>query len=119
MLEIETGQASIKKLNEELAQVQDRLKDEHKKLYSEQESLTHDLSDLQAERKAAISTIDSGFLNTYEKIRQQRRGVAVAEVLENACRACGTTLTAALQQSARHASQLVYCPSCGRILYAG
>ena len=119
MLRVESGQAAIKTLMEELNRVQERVRDEHKKLFSEQESLSRDLADLQTERSAAIGTIDSEFLKAYEKIRQQRRGVAVAEVTENACKACGTTLTAALQQSARHATQLVFCPSCGRILYAG
>jgi len=57
-------------------------------------------------------------LERYEALRQQRRGVAVAEIRDNACDACGTTLTAALQQSARHAAELVHCPTCGRILFA-
>jgi predicted nucleic acid-binding Zn-ribbon protein len=58
-------------------------------------------------------------LEMYENLRQQKRGVAIAEISDNACAACGTTLTAALQQSARSATTLTHCPSCGRILYAG
>ena len=76
------------------------------------------LQGLQAEREAATSAIDARILDKYEALRQQRRGVAVAEINDNACGACGTTVTAALQQSARHSSELVYCPSCGRILFA-
>jgi hypothetical protein len=119
MLRIETSQAALKVLNGDLEQVKTKLGDEHKKLFSERDLLSRDLFNLQTERQAALSPIEAGFLKSYETIRQQRRGIAVAEVLENACHACGTTLTAALQQNARHAAQLVYCPSCGRILYAG
>ncbi|MGZ9220523.1 MAG: C4-type zinc ribbon domain-containing protein [Anaerolineales bacterium] len=37
---------------------------------------------------------------------------------DGSCAACGTTLTPSQQQIARSTSQLIYCPSCGRILYA-
>ena len=119
MLKVESSQAEVQVLQENFKRIQTRLGGEHQTLISEQESLARDLADLQTERQAAIGPVEASFLKIYETIRQQRRGVAVAEVSENACRACGTTLTAALQQSARHAMQLVYCPSCGRILYAG
>jgi predicted nucleic acid-binding Zn-ribbon protein len=119
MLQVEATQKELMDLREDLKRVQSRLSDEHKTLILEQETLSRDLANLQTERQAAIDPVEADFLKTYETIRQQRRGMAVAEVSENACRACGTTLTAALQQSARHAVNLVFCPSCGRILYAG
>lgn len=119
MLRVESVQADLQILLGDLKRVQARLEDENKKLITEQESLSRDLTDLQAERQATITQVKAGTLQTYETLRRQRRGLAVAEVSENACRACGTTLNAALQQSARHAVELVYCPSCGRILYAG
>ena len=119
MLRVEAAQADLLSVLDDLKQIQTRLGDENKKLIADQESLSRDLADLQAERNATISPVDTIILKTYETLRIQRRGLAVAEVSENACRACGTTLNAALQQSARHATELVYCPSCGRILYAG
>jgi predicted nucleic acid-binding Zn-ribbon protein len=119
MFRVETGQAALRTLQEDLTRVQASISDVHNKLIAEQESLSRDLANIHTERNAALSPVEAGFLKTYETIRQQRRGVAVAEVSENACRACGTTLTAALQQNARHAAQLIFCPSCGRILYAG
>jgi hypothetical protein len=119
MLRVESGQAALKTFQEDLNRVQAQMSDEHKKLITEQDSLVRDLASLKTERQAAIGPVEAGFLKAYETIRLQRRGVAVAEISENTCSACGTTLTAALQQNARHATQLVYCPSCGRILYAG
>jgi hypothetical protein len=88
-------------------------------LMQEQATLQQTREDLQAEREAASGAVARKVLESYENLRKSRRGVAVAEVRENACGACGTTLTAALQQSARHAPDLVNCPSCGRILYGG
>ncbi len=119
MSKVETATAALQTAHEHLNKVRERLGNAHRKLMVEQESLAHDLLDLQTERQATVNAVAAGMLQIYEDLRQQRRGVAVAEVTDNACGACGTTLTAALQQSARHAAQLVYCPSCGRILYPG
>jgi predicted nucleic acid-binding Zn-ribbon protein len=119
MLKVDTSKSALQMAQENLKQIQSRLGDEHRILIDEKESLSEDLNSLKSERQAAVSTITADLLSAYDAMRQQRRGgVAVAEVSDNACGACGTTLTAALQQSARHAPQLVYCPTCGRILYA-
>ncbi len=119
MLRSEEAQAALQGAQEKLQKVQASLGEEHRELIAEQESLRRDWQRLQMEREAAVGAVAAGMLSVYEDLRQQRRGVAVAEVSEDACSACGTTLTAALQQSARHTTQLVHCPSCGRILYAG
>ena len=118
MLKTEAAQASVQKAHSELSLVQARLGNEHHELFEEKESLTSELNRLQSERQAAVSAITMDTLKAYDELRQQRRGVAVAQVSDNACGACGTTLTAAIQQTARHAAELVHCPSCGRILYA-
>lgn len=119
MMRLEAAQESLKQAEAHFDRVSARTDAEHSQLVSEQIALSRDREDLQAERQAAVSAIAAELLETYEGLRRLRRGVAVAEVSENACGACGTILTAALQQSARHAAQLVYCPSCGRILFAG
>jgi len=119
MLKVESAQSELQTVKEKLTQLKANRTNANKNMISEQESLTNDLADLKAERKATVSPVDSQVLETYETLRQQKRGLAVAEVIENTCGACGTTLNAALQQNIRHASELVNCPSCGRILYAG
>ncbi len=119
MIKLETAQAARVAAESELATLRSRLGADNVHLLDEQAGISRDLQALQTERQAAVSAVDARSLQGYESLRQGRRGVAVAEVADNACGACGTTLTAALQQSARHAAELVYCPSCGRILFAG
>jgi len=118
MLRVEHAQAASQQARENLKHTEAHVGNEHRRLLNEQEQLSHELEKLHAERQAAVLAIPDDLLSIYEDLRLQRRGVAVAEITENACGACGTTLTPAQQQSARHAAQLVYCPSCGRILYA-
>jgi len=89
------------------------------RLGKEQASLTQELKHLENERLAAASSIPTDDLSLYERLRQQRRGVAVAKVNVNTCSACGSLISPALLQTARSPSQLARCDSCGRILYSG
>lgn len=88
-------------------------------LNTEQRSLKQELRRLESERQATASTITPEDLGLYEKLRQLRRGVAVAKVNLNTCSACGSVLNPALLQAARSPNQLSRCDSCGRILYSG
>jgi predicted nucleic acid-binding Zn-ribbon protein len=84
----------------------------------ESDALNKDLEKFSSERNAVMQDIASQTVSIYDQLRKQRRGLAVTTVSDGSCAACGTTLTQSLQQNARSASQLFYCPTCGRILYA-
>ena len=118
MQNVETSQAALQEAAREVEQVKARLGVEQIKLVEEQATLSKEIERLSSERQAIVSALAGQMLEMYENLRQQKRGVAIAEISDSACAACGTTLTAALQQSAR-SSTLTHCPSCGRILYAG
>jgi predicted nucleic acid-binding Zn-ribbon protein len=92
--------------------------DQFRELARESEILHKDMERFSSERSAVIQDLAAQAIQSYEQLRRQRRGIAVTVVSDSACAACGTTLTPSQQQSARSTSQLFYCPSCGRILYA-
>ena len=118
MVNAETTENDLQTKKTQLELIQARLGNEHKKLLAEQSNIVAELEKLTEEREAALGPIESSLLQTYEALRQQKRGTAVAEINDGACASCGTTLNAALQQSARSPKQLSNCPSCGRILFA-
>lgn len=118
MLKAEAAEAELQIARTELEKIQARLGSEHGKLIEEQSTLAKQLERLTEEREAALAPIESNLLQIYKGLRQQKRGVAVAEINDNACASCGTTLNASIQQNARSQKQLVNCPSCGRILFA-
>ncbi|MBK6645357.1 MAG: hypothetical protein IPG44_06325 [Anaerolineales bacterium] len=113
----ETG-SSRDKAKTDLELIQARLGNEHKKLIEEQTDLVKQMESLGQEREAALAPIESSMLRSYEDLRNQKRGVAVAKVEDGVCASCGTPINAALQQNARSQKNLAYCPSCGRILFA-
>ena len=118
MIKAENSENDLQSAKTDLEKMQARLGNEHKNLIGDQSRISIELERLAEEREAALGPIEGNLLQTYESLRQQKKGIAVAEINDGACTACGTTLNAALQQNARSPKHLTNCPSCGRILFA-
>lgn len=118
MLAVESTEKDLQNANARLVQIQSGLKMQNQDLTQERETLHRDLERLNSERQAVVTDIANQALGVYEQLRRQKRGLAITTIADDACEACGTTLTASQQQSARSTSQLFQCPTCGRILFA-
>ena len=118
MLLVESAEKETQLAQTELERVTSNRGDQDRDLTRESESLRKDRERLDSERKAVMGNLEIRLVGIYDQLRQQRRGIAVTTLSDNSCAACGTTLTASQQQSARSTSQLFHCPTCGRILYA-
>jgi predicted nucleic acid-binding Zn-ribbon protein len=118
MLAAEASETELQNANGELDRVRAKVSEQNRDLAGESESLRKNLERLNSERLAVVTDIANQALNTYEQLRQQKRGLAITTIADSSCEACGTTLTPSQQQSARSTNQLFHCPTCGRILYA-
>ena len=85
----------------------------------QRDQLTRNLDRLHSERNASLSLIDSESLKTYDAMRKRKSGVAVTIAKDGACAVCGGTIRPSELQVARSSQGIVFCTSCGRILYAG
>lgn len=119
MLVMEESETQLTGSSQHLSQVEKEVNLQNQALVAERDRLKRDLERIQAERSAVASSIPANDISTYERLRTQRRGVAVATIIEETCSACGSTLTPADRQSARSPNQISFCSTCGRILYAG
>jgi predicted nucleic acid-binding Zn-ribbon protein len=117
MIAYEEAEASEKDSQTNLETTLQEVADQNQDLSKEQEALTKEVEQLEYERQGVYATIPQDILSQYEKLRQDRRGLAVTEVKDNTCAACGATLTAAQAQVARSPSQITNCNMCGRILH--
>jgi predicted nucleic acid-binding Zn-ribbon protein len=115
---VENAEKDSQDANTGLERVKANRGDKFRELTAETEILNKDLERYFSERRAVIKDLADQAIQAYEQLRKQRRGIAVTTISDSSCAACGTTLTASQQQSARSTSQLFHCPSCGRILYA-
>ena len=87
-------------------------------LNGEKDQLIKTRERLQFERVATVNQISNENLSIYGNLRQSKKGAVVVPVEDGACTGCGSTLTPAEWQASRSPSKIVFCSSCGRILYS-
>ncbi len=119
LITFEETEIEHKAAAENLARIEEDVKQSNRALTLEQSGLREEITRLNVERESIATPIPQEDYSIYEKLRLQRRGVAVARINNNVCEACGSSLNAALLQAARSPNQITRCESCGRILYAG
>lgn len=119
MLQVEEQETLAEQARQAAVQARARFEEEHAHLRAERTQLIQSIERLEVERQAALGSVPAEDLTLYEQLRQSRRGVAIARIVDRSCSACGATLTPGLVQSASLPTQLVRCSACGRILYAG
>src|ERR1700676_4387625 len=117
MTEAEPLDVNVKKaeaaLKEEKQQVETEKNQARERTAVDQKQLEQ----LLAERKALVASLKKPTHTAYERIRKKWNGRAVAEVLEGRCSACQIVLRPQFFQDLRHSDQVMFCESCGRILY--
>ena len=119
MLALEEAENKHKANKNELDKAQAHFISQNADLVGEKGKITGNLQRLMGEREAALKPIDPASLSIYQRLREQKHGIAVATVEDGACSACGTELRPAEMQAARSPHSIIYCASCGRILYSG
>lgn len=87
-------------------------------LRDEHATLKQQSAELLASRQALVQQADPAALRTYEALRRSKGGLAVARVFQHSCQGCRVTIPTSEEQRARTSTELVFCSSCGRILYA-
>ena len=75
------------------------------------------LDQIKTERGEAAAKLPQATLDAYTRISKKRNGVAVAEASGGRCSACQITLRPQYFQDLRRGDKLMFCESCGRILY--
>jgi predicted nucleic acid-binding Zn-ribbon protein len=75
------------------------------------------LDELKKRRAEVVAPMTSAVNREYERLRRTRKGIAIAEVIEGRCGACNMTLRLQFFQDLRRLDQVMYCETCGRILF--
>ena len=75
------------------------------------------LDQMQAERKQVAGKVDPQTYSAYERVKKKWRGLALAEAQDGRCGACQISLRPQFYQELRRGDTLMFCESCGRILY--
>lgn len=118
MEEVETGRAALRAAERQLGETEAAWRAAQAELQEQIARLRAELAEVQRERTAHAATISEAHRALYERLRRERAGRAVARVEQSTCQGCRLSLPAALVQRARVGPDVVFCSSCGRILWA-
>jgi hypothetical protein len=75
------------------------------------------LADLLKQRAELVAGMTAPVYREYERLRRTRKGIAVAEAIEGRCSLCNMSLRLQFYQELRRLDQVMYCETCGRILF--
>lgn len=119
MARIEPLEEAVEKASADLERITAEWEAEQRALAELQSVAEARLAGLRQKRRAKAAAHPAGILALYEDLRRGKRGRAVASVERSTCMGCRVVVPQVLAQRARSGRDLVYCPSCGRILYFG
>jgi uncharacterized protein len=85
----------------------------------ERDILLKNKVNFESERLAILASISPENISIYQRLRQQKKGIAVSAVDDGACASCGSDLRPEELQMAKSSTQLYFCDSCGRVLFIG
>jgi uncharacterized protein len=102
-----------------LAEAEGLARGERTEIAGEQKSAQADLATLEAERREAIATVPEDLLDHYHRIAKRHGGIALAQVRDETCTACGVRIRPHVFQEMRRdeSSELLHCETCTRIMY--
>lgn len=119
MIALESSEASDQEARNAYSQAQASFAEQSAGWVGQREQLMRNRERLLAERAPALSPIPPDVLVLYDRLRQRKNGVAVTSVKDGSCVVCGATIRPSEVQAARASLDLMYCSTCGRILYTG
>lgn len=90
---------------------------EKTQLEQEQAAAERDLEAVLADRATLTSQISREAFSLFERVSQNRKGVAVAEARDGLCTVCHVRLRPQVFNDVRRNDRIIQCESCTRILY--
>ncbi|HHW87647.1 MAG TPA: hypothetical protein GX400_15750 [Chloroflexi bacterium] len=103
-----------------LAQVEAAWQSTQAALQQEEAKYKRMYAQLKQQRQSVTERLGADALALYAQLAERKAGVAVAAVQNGACSACNVSLPTGIVANARVIEgNPVFCPSCGRILFAG
>lgn len=117
MVGAEEAEQHLEQMRSRLATIQTEWQADQEHLAEQQAALKIKLNELKQQRPVMIKVIDVDDLDEYEELRPRKAGRAVAVVKDGICLGCGVAASSSRIQHARAGTELIYCGTCGRILY--
>jgi predicted nucleic acid-binding Zn-ribbon protein len=101
----------------ELAKVNQTLEVLFKDLSAEKTELERQIKIYNQEYLVTSTDLPADIKTVFENLFRTKKGKAVAVIDEGTCSVCGLSIRESQIQQIKSSNQIVYCPSCGRMLF--
>ena len=115
--QVEQAQQEVGRQREALRQEEEVLRATKAQVDDQMQQAQKELDGLQAQRQQLSPQVPPKILSTYERVLENRQGVALVPVEHDACGGCHMTLPPQMIHELRMMEQLIACDSCARLLY--
>jgi predicted nucleic acid-binding Zn-ribbon protein len=117
MAEGEPLDANVKQAESALKEEKQQVEGEKTRVRERTAIDQKELDQCKTERKGLVGGLKPQVYSAYERIRKKWHGSVVAEATDGRCSACQIMLRPQFFQDLRNTDQLMFCESCGRILF--
>jgi predicted nucleic acid-binding Zn-ribbon protein len=117
MEDIESTEADIKKEKQKFEEESKRTDTEIKSIGARIKEIENMLAELQKNRAEIIPNVNPRILKDYERILNGRGGIALVQVVNDACGGCYMQLPPQVINEIRMKEQVIRCENCQRMLY--
>ena len=119
MVAAEEYDRRIKSSEKAVKEVEEVARGERSRIEAEKSTADKEVAEVTAERNRVLADIPEDMLDHYTRIARKHNGVALAEVREEKCSACGMRVRPHVFQEMRRAGseEVFHCETCTRILY--
>ncbi len=117
MVAVEEAETAATQAQETLVEAEEKWLSDQAKLEQLQTQFEEKLARLTEQRPTLVATIDQPDLADYDRLRTKKAGKAVAAVKQGVCQGCNVSVSNSLLQRGRSSDDLIYCNTCGKILY--
>ena len=109
----------VKASEKALKEVESAASAQRSTIESEKAAVEKELAQLEAERSRVLATIPENLRDHYDRICRKHNNIALAEVRDEKCSACGMRVRPHVFQEMRRAGsdEMFHCETCTRILY--
>jgi hypothetical protein len=119
MVAAEEYDRRVKSSEKRLKEVEESVRADRAALDAEKSSAEKDLESLNTQRAVIVTAIPENLLDHYARIAKKHGGVALAEMREERCTACGMRVRPHVFQEMQRSGndKMFHCETCTRILY--
>ena len=118
MVEVEEKEEDLSQAQAALESIEATWKSAQSQMIQRKAELEAQVAQLREQRPDVLVPITVANRDEYEALRRKKAGVAVSAARDGQCQACGIMVSPNKLRQVRSGADLVYCGTCGRILYA-